>query len=311
MSTFSFNLPDFVLVWWALLYEALPFVALGALMSGLLERCVSRETVVRFFPQNRLLGIAASACIGLVFPMCECGVVPVVRRLVTKGVPASCAVTYMLASPIINPLVILSTAIAFRNKGQWTVVGLRLGLGFLVAAVLGIVVWRLLGEENLMLGEASGSHGETPCHEHQPRGNVVLDALTTAAEDFLQIGATLVVGAALAAVINSGFSRTAMEPFAGNPWAAVSGMSLLAIALNLCSEADAFVAASFYAFPLAAKMAFLVLGPMVDVKLLLMYSTVFRPRAIVTISGITIGLIWILCVTGYAWMPAVSTVGVR
>ena len=97
-----------------------------------------------------------------------------------------------------------------------------------------------------------------------------------------------------------------MEPFADNPLAAVSGMSALAVVLNLCSEADAFVAASFYAFPLAAKMAFLVLGPMVDIKLLLMYSTVFRPLAIVTISGITIVLIWTLCVTGYVWMPALG-----
>ena len=86
MTDFSFNLSDFVLVWWGLLYEALPFVVVGAILSGLLECCVSSETVARLFPKNRVLGIGLSACIGLLFPLCECGIVPIVRRLVLKGV---------------------------------------------------------------------------------------------------------------------------------------------------------------------------------------------------------------------------------
>jgi uncharacterized membrane protein YraQ (UPF0718 family) len=312
MSAFSFDWSDFVFVWWGVLYEALPFVVLGTLLSGFVERCVSRETVVRFFPKNRVVGIGVSACLGLIFPMCECGVVPVVRRLVAKGVPASCGVAYMLASPIINPLVILSTAIAFRGKESWAtslkVVGLRVGLGYVVAVAVGLMVWKLLGERNVLLGrlDASDDHA----HEPAPKGgvwNVLRDVLVHAAGDFMVIGATLVVGAALAALINSGFSRAAMEPFAANPWTAVAGMSALAVGLNLCSEADAFVASSFFAFPLAAKMAFLVLGPMVDVKLIAMYTTMFRPKAIIVISGITTLLVFLLCVTGYWWMPAVST----
>lgn len=316
MSAFSFNWSDFVFVWWGVLYEALPFVVLGTLLSGFVERCVSRETVVRFFPKSRIVGIGVSACLGLIFPMCECGVVPVVRRLVAKGVPASCGVAYMLASPIINPLVILSTTIAFRGKGSWapslTVVGLRVGLGYVVAVAVGLVVWKLLGERNVLLVklDASDDHVHEPAHKGSVP-SVLRDVLVHAASDFMVIGATLVVGAALAALINSGFSRAAMEPFAANPLKAVTGMSALAIGLNLCSEADAFVASSFFAFPLAAKMAFLVLGPMVDVKLIAMYTTMFRPKAIIAISGLTTLLIFLLCVTGYVWMPAVSTGAVR
>jgi len=117
--------------------------------------------------------------------------------------------------------------------------------------------------------------------------------LAIAAGDFLQIGATLVLGAGIAALINSGFSRQAMLPLADNPWTAVPAMMVLAAALNLCSEADAFVAASFYAFPLAAQLAFLVLGPMFDLKLLAMYTALFRPRAIAVISGLVIGLVFL------------------
>jgi len=237
--------------------------------------------------------------------MCECGVVPVVRRLMRKGVPVSCAVAYMLASPVVNPVAIASTAVAFRGRDAWAVVSLRVGLAIVVATVVAAVVWRLLGEQKVLLGDC-GADDDNHAPGQAPRGSLPLAILTTAAEDFLQIGATLVVGAALAALINSSFSRSAMEPLAANPWAAVTGMQVLAVALNLCSEADAFVASSFYAFPLPAKLAFLVLGPMVDLKLLAMYATMFRLRAIVAISGTTTLLVWILCATGYFWMPALG-----
>lgn len=308
MSSFSFNLSDFVMVWWGLLYEALPFVVLGTLVSGAVERCVSRETVVRFFPKNRILGIGASACMGLIFPMCECGVVPVVRRLMRKGVPASCGVTYLLAAPIINPLVILSTIVAFRSKDSWTmswvVTGLRVGMGLAVAVLVGIAVWKLFGEQGVLLSRHQTGEDDAR-DEIVHQGSVVGDTLLLAAGDFMEIGATLVVGTAIAALVNSGFSHAAMVPFASNPVAAVTSMSVLAVGLNLCSEADAFVARSFYAFPLAAKMAFLVLGPMVDIKLLAMYTTVFRPKAILAISGLTTLLVFALCVTGHLWMPLI------
>jgi len=302
MRAFSLNLSDLVFVWWGLLYEALPFLALGALLSGVVERCVSRETVARFFPRNRWVGIGASALLGLVFPMCECGVVPVVRRLLWKGVPVSCGIAYLLASPIVNPLVIASTVLAFRNTGGWAVAGLRVAGGFAVAVLVSVAVWKLLGEENV-LRDDRGPKTADGNHEHAQRGGVVCDILSTAAGDFMLMGATLVAGGAIAALINSGFSRAAMEPFASNPPMAVGGMMGLAVALNLCSEADAFVAASFYAFPLAAKLAFLVLGPMLDVKLLLMYSTVFKPRAIGAISGAVALLVFVGGVTGCAWVP--------
>ncbi len=304
MESYSFNLSDFVFVWWGLLYEAMPFVVVGTLLSGFVERCVSRETVVRFFPKSRVLGITVSALLGLIFPMCECGIVPVVRRLVRKGVPVSCGVTYMLASPIINPLVILSTAIAFQGTHVWLITGLRVGMGYVVAVAMGLIVWRLLGEENILLKRHRKGGQEGP-EEIAHRGSVLGDTLLLAAGDFLEIGATLVVGTGLAAAVNSGFSLAAMEPFANNPFTAVGSMSALAIGLNLCSEADAFVAASFFAFPLPAKMAFLVLGPMVDIKLIVMYTTMFRPKAILAISGLTTLLIFALCVTGYVWMPEI------
>jgi len=309
MTAFSFDLGDFVLVWWALLYEALPFVLIGSVAAGFVERCLSEDRVTRLFPKHRGLGIVASACLGLIFPMCECGIVPVVRRLVRKGVPVSCGVAYMLASPIVNPLVILSTAVAFRPEGGWRVAAIRSGMGLAVAVALGVFVWKLFGEDKVLLpGLEAGNAGNTHGLAAGP-GSVLGDALSVAAGDFIEIGAYLAFGTAIAALINSGLSRAVMEQFAERPAPAVGGMMGMAVMLNLCSEADAFVAASFRAFPLAPKMAFLVMGPMIDVKLLIVYTTVFRPKAIVAISGLTALLIFLLCITGYGWMPALALPG--
>ena len=305
---FSFNLNDFVLVWLSLLYEGLPFVALGSIISGTVETFVSREAVVRCVPRNRVVGIVASAFLGMAFPMCECGIVPVVRRLVTKGVPASCAITYMLAAPIVHPLVIISTIIAFRGQGYVGVTLLRLGLGVSVATAVGLIIWRTIGEQNVFLarGDAGGPADDAPPCATLPVSlprRLVL-ALQTSAEDFVDFSVFFVGGTAVAAVINSGFSRAAIAPFAQQPVASVAGFMVLAVLLNVCSEADAFIAASFQSFSIPARLSFLVLGPMLDVKLVLMYTAVFRRRAIVVLCLLMIAFVFALCVTGHGWMPA-------
>ncbi|MBT3374810.1 MAG: permease [Lentisphaerae bacterium] len=305
---FSFSLNDFVLVWMSLLYEALPFIALGSIISGVVETFVSREAVVRYMPRNRAVGIVASAFLGVLFPMCECGIVPVVRRLVAKGVPASCAITYMLAAPIVHPLVVVSTMIAFRGQGAPGVTLLRVGCGVAVAISVGVVMWRMFGDGGIFLetmqpeteeqeGEAGADSGAGPL------GVRVHQALRTAADDFVVFSVFLIGGTAIAAVINSGFSRAAMAPIAEHEAASVAGLMLLAVLLNVCSEADAFIAASFQAFSLPAKLSFIVLGPMLDIKLLLMFLAVFRKRAIAVLSCLMVGLVFLLCVTGHRWMP--------
>ncbi len=305
---FSFNLNDFVLVWMSLLYEGLPFVALGSIVSGTVETFVSREAVVRCVPRNRVVGIVASAFLGMAFPMCECGIVPVVRRLVSKGVPASCAITYMLAAPIVHPLVIISTVIAFRGQGYVGVTLLRVGLGVLVASAVGLIIWRTVGEKNVFLShvDTESSANEEPACPIVPRPftDKLLLALQTSAEDFVDFSVFFVGGTAVAAVINSGFSRAAIAPFAQQPVASVAGFMVLAVLLNVCSEADAFIAASFQSFSIPARLSFLVLGPMLDVKLVLMYTAVFRRRAIVVLCLLMIGFVFVLCVTGHGWMPA-------
>jgi uncharacterized membrane protein YraQ (UPF0718 family) len=317
---FSFNLNDFVLVWLSLLYEALPFIAVGAVVSGIIAACVSRELIARLLPGNRFVALCLSAVLGLAFPVCECGIIPVIRRLVAKGVPVSCAVTYMLAAPIINPVVIAGTLLAFRGQGFVGVALVRAVLGFVIAVSIGLIIWKLVGEGELLLpgleptgaeadraaedGEPQDGHGHHRAPGPRSSGQVIESVFSYATHDFLEIATYLVLGSALAAVINSGFHRSAIQPFAENPFLSVGGMMLLAVLLNLCSEADAFVAASFYAFSLPAKVAFLVLGPMLDIKLVLMYTRLFRGRAIALIVSLVVAFVFLLCVTGQQWIPS-------
>src|SRR3954451_14710493 len=132
---------DFILLFSSVLWEAMPFIVLGAVVAGVLEEFLPQELLTRFLPKSVVPAVMIGALLGLVFPMCECGIVVVMRRLLRKGLPLSCCIAYMLAGPIINLVVIFSTWVAFRDhKIGYEMVGLRVGLGFIVACITGFVV---------------------------------------------------------------------------------------------------------------------------------------------------------------------------
>ena len=126
MSWFTFNLQDFSISFLSILFEGVPFMFIGTLLSGIIDAFVPSETMEKFLPRNQIAAIALSGVLGVVFPMCECGVVPVIRRLIRKGLPVSCALTYLLAAPIVNPIVALSTFAAFRGQHPAMVTSMRL-----------------------------------------------------------------------------------------------------------------------------------------------------------------------------------------
>ncbi len=283
--------------------EALPFVMLGALLGGLIEEFVSRERVTNLFVHRKHGAVFLAGLLGLVAPVCECAVIPVTRRLVSKGVPFHVAVAYLLAGPMVNPLVAASTWLAYG--GQWSVVALRLGIGYVVAVTAALVMgWRFPGaaavRPEVLAGHADdcghdhGHEHHDHSHDHSPAplGRRLQRALRLAANDFLLVGQFLVLGAFFAAVSQSYVERQAFVALASNPPAAIGLMMLLAVLLNLCSEADAFVAASFQKLlPLSAQMAFMVLGPMLDLKLLAMYLSFVRQRALVLLVTLMVVLV--------------------
>jgi uncharacterized membrane protein YraQ (UPF0718 family) len=311
--TFLDQLVLFVGEFLSILYEAMPFIVIGAVIAGFLEEMVPQRVVAKFIPRNRPLAIAMSALLGLVFPMCECGIVPVMRRLLGKGVPISCCVAYMLAGPIINVVVISSTLAAFARHdfGYW-ITGLRVGGGFIVAFITASIVdWqhRVHGSQKLLMplllpggrttkaedeDEGNGAAGKRPLW--QRLGNVS----ETALHDFTDITLFLILGALIAAMSGRVMDKDQMESLSGNyPVLAILIMMGLAILLCLCSEADAFVAASYTKLHPAAKLSFLVLGPMMDLKLFMMYTRVFRFRLIWTIIGSVVVQVFLFSLLWY------------
>lgn len=289
----------------SIIWEAFPFVVLGAIIAGILEEVVPQQAIAKMVPRNSLLAVGIGAVLGLAFPMCECGIVPVMRRLLRKGLPLGTCVAYMLAGPIINLIVISSTAVAFGPHGIGPqMVGLRVGLALVVAVVTASIVqaqYRKYGNRLLtpLAAPVTTEHGAleaiegTPIHpsvnragESRPLWQRVSNISETALHDFVDIMVFLTLGACLAGIVKV-WGPTPDEVQAmseGYPALTIAAMMLMAVVMCLCSEADAFVAASFTTMHPSAKLSFLVLGPMFDLKLLLMFTRVFRKRIILTIA---------------------------
>ena len=271
----------FVLIFTSIVVEALPFVLLGALVSALIEVYVPEEVFGRIARWPLALQLPGAALGGLAFPVCECGSIPVARRLMVKGIHPAAGIAFMLAAPVVNPVVLASTIVAYRGRGiaPQMVLG-RAGLGLLVAIVVG---WAL-GRGRIGLGSA------TRVHEHVGERNLaaVGQHLGT---DFFFMGRFVVLGGALAAVLQTVVPQGVVSGVARTP--VVGSLALMAIAflLSLCSEADAFVAVSFIQFPLGAQLAFLVFGPVVDAKLAFLYGGTFSRGFVVRLVTVAVPVV--------------------
>ena len=298
----------------SIVLEAFPFMLVGTLIGGFIEVFVSRERIAKLMPKGSWLAIFVGAGLGFVLPVCECAIVPVVRRLLAKGVPLGAAIAFLLGGPIFNPVVAASTAVAYSFV--WEIVATRLVLGFMIAVTIGILMDLFFSRESAILQQPDTKHecgcGHEHCdHDHSHEAEApffakVGRAISHAADDFFDIGRFLVIGAFIAAVLQSVVARQAFfELIAGTPLFSILLMMGLAVVLNLCSEADAFVAASFRStlLPLSAQMGFMVLGPMLDVKLLIMYTRVFRKRAIVALALMVFAVVLLSMLTLDATLP--------
>jgi uncharacterized protein len=314
MSWFHFSWQNFWFSFLALAFEGLPFVLVGSLISGFIAAFVPSRVITRFLPKNRFLATLVSGLLGLIFPVCECGVVPVVRRLLDKGLPLSCGITYMLASPIVNPLVAISTYAAFRAQQPGLNTGIRLISGYLVAVIVGLAVSRL-DPARLLGGQAVPTRARrrtalsiaTMPDSSDATGGVsvmqrVIGAVQLASDDFIDTAIYFMIGAAVASVFNTAVDQRIILPLASSPVLSVAAMMVIAGILTLCSTSDAFIAATFTAFPIPARMAFLIFGPMFDFKLLFLYSALLKKRTVVALGVGLFVIVGVLCV---AFLPAI------
>jgi uncharacterized protein len=273
--------------------QAVPFLVLGVLVSGGIAAFVPASVFMRIMPSRPSLAVPAAASSGVVLPGCECGSVPIANRLIDRGVRPSAALAFLLSSPAINPVVLAATAVAFSGLDS-SMVWARLVAGLVTAVAVGWI-WERIGRPEWMRPRsARGDQGQ------EERGWPVF--LSTMRGDFTEAGGFLVLGAAVAATFKVLVSQRWLDDVGSSILWSVLLMGLLAFMLALCSEADAFVAASFSTIPLVGKLVFLTVGPAVDVKLVSLQAGTFGRRfavrfapltfAVATVTAMLVGLLF-------------------
>jgi uncharacterized membrane protein YraQ (UPF0718 family) len=365
----SFSHSTFAYFFLSLLMEGAPFILLGTLVSGFIDVYMPSGMVEKFLPKRKFPAVLTCGLLGLILPVCECAVVPVIRRLVAKGLPVSCAFTYMLAAPIVNPVTILSTWSAFNEQQALYVTLSRIGIGYLVAVVVGVVLMYVPIEKVLkksLLAKVAGSkagHKHTDCnhghdaeqkcghshsHHHESCGhdhahhqdgtcehdqkheskcahdhshdhdhdescghdhshehhhhhsNKLVAAMRSGMKDFVDVAVYFTIGVCLTTLFNImqvGYFET-INSFAADTFKGTALLMVLAFVLSVCSTSDAFLAASLGTFSYASKMAFMVFGPMMDVKLLFLYQTVMRKKFLAVFCFVLFFFVGAICI---AW----------
>lgn len=262
----------------SIVLEAIPFVLLGVFFSAFIQTFVTEEQVRRWTPRNPLLELPFAGLLGFLFPVCECAVIPVVRRLIQKGMPVHVGIVFLLAGPIVNPVVLSSTFLAFQRQPDMALY--RAAAGLIVALAAGVLVWLFVRRNPLRLGVERQILHEA-AHTEAIRGKLSA-TLSHAVDEFFDMGKYLLFGALISALLQVFVSRDTLLSIGQTPLTSHLVMMGMAYLFSLCSEADAFIAASFAnTFHAGSLLAFLVYGPMLDLKNTLMLFSTFRAGFVV------------------------------
>ena len=355
---------SFALAFKSILIEGAPFILIGTIFSGFIGVYLPSGTIERYLPKNKTLAIFVAGLLGLILPVCECAVVPVIRRLVSKGLPLSCAFAYMLAAPIVNPITIFSTWNAFPDFESWPhrtefFTFSRIFVGYVSAVVVSLIVLRIPLEKVLLpkilkSNEKSTSKPATSCcnhthehahdcdhsghehkhgahdhkdccshdshddhdhkdccshdshdHDHGPQSRLIL-AMRSALNDFTDVAIYFSIGVLITALFNIRADEAWLANLAKGPIGEVAAFMGLSFLLSLCSTSDAFIAATIApptSLRNAARLAFMVFGPMMDVKLIFLYATILRPKFIACLA---VGLFLFVGTACLIWTPLLA-----
>lgn len=295
---FSF-IQNFNTIFISIILEAIPFILLGAFISALIQEFVSEQLIAKIIPKNKFLGLLGAAFLGIIFPVCECAIIPITKRLIKKGVPTGIAVTFMLSVPIVNPIVLLSTYYAFYDRPSMVLI--RGGFGLLVAVIVGFLVTCVeIGNSMPIKDDRFDLDDKCYCgcdsyNDLYNKHSKVKSLLEHTSKEFMNIIKYLIFGAALSSIFQTLVPKQSIAFLGHNQVLSVIILMLLAFVLSVCSEADAFIARTFLGqFTIGAVGAFLILGPMLDIKNTLMLFGNFKRglviRLIIYIALITISV---------------------
>jgi uncharacterized membrane protein YraQ (UPF0718 family) len=282
---YGFGLQSFKTIFISIILEAMPFILIGVLVSSFMHIFISDRTVQRFIPRDPMLAILFACVLGFLFPVCECGLIPIVRRLIKKGMPLYVGIVFILVGPIINPIVFASTYLAFRTKPEMLYT--RMGLAFLVGMFIGLFIYYFIKKNPLKYTVSSESH-------YHAGGHKLVSMLEHAGSEFIEIGKYMVLGSIVTAAIQTFVSRGTLIDIGQGEISSHLFMMGFAYVLSLCSTSDAFVASSFInTFSAGSLLTFLVFGPMLDFKGTLMLLSVFRAKFVLLLIGLIVLTVFI------------------
>jgi uncharacterized membrane protein YraQ (UPF0718 family) len=275
----------FATVFLGIFIEAVPYLLLGTLASGLVEVFLDRDQISKWISHRPVAAAVGGAFMGMVFPVCECGVVPLTRRLFSKGLPLPAGISFLLAAPVLNPIVVFSTAAAF---GWGNMLFWRMGISLVIAIVVGLVFSVERDPAQILRPVLTLSHD----HDHSPTEHLSIvekfrQAFLVTVDEFFEMGRYLILGSMLAAGLQTFIPQSTLLAIGSGPVLSILVMLVLAIVLSICSTVDAFVALGFMGtFSFGSVLSFLVFGPMVDIKSVIMYLQVFRRRPVTYLVAI-------------------------
>ncbi|MGH4140658.1 permease [Clostridium sp.] len=329
-------LNDFSTVFLSIIFEGIPFILIGALVSSIIQIFVSEEAIAKIIPKNKFVGVLIASLVGLVFPVCECAIVPITRRLIKKGVPLSIAVTFMLSVPIMNPVVLLSTHYAFMGMSYMVIA--RAMFGMIGSITIGILIGVLhkdspfkhqvvrkarstrkaegdFKHQNVVRSKSTNhikhnhihvdknndncSCGHT--HNHSKYDNRILrnieEIITHTSAELYDIGRFFIMGVFLSTCMQIFIPKEFILSIGGGVLSSIIVMMMLAFVLSVCSETDAFIARSFLGqFTSGSILGFLILGPMIDIKNTIMLCGSFKLSFVAKLIFLIIAICFILAV---------------
>lgn len=263
----------------ALVAESLPFLLAGAIVASFVGARWLPSLAVRH-PRTAVVLAPLS---GTALPLCDCGLVPIARRLGSGGVAGAAINGFVAGAPLTNPIVILSTLVAFPGAPEM-VIG-RVGIGVVVAMLAAG-----LAPPPSCAGDPHDDHGTRP------------GLLETVGGELVRMGPPLVLAALAAGIVTALLPERVLVSAGSQPLLAAAGMMLLAFLLSLCSQADAFVAASL---PVGAlpRLAFLLIGPTLNLRLATLYRREFGTRWIAGYAAVVIPAVLVLATLWTTWGP--------
>ncbi|MCM3792857.1 MULTISPECIES: permease [Priestia] len=274
----------------SIVLEAIPFILLGVFASALIQVFVSEELVQRLIPKNPYIALLPAVLVSALLPVCECAIIPVIRRLLKKGMPLHIGVVILVGAPILNPVVFAATFYAFQSNTS--IVYSRMGLAVVACLLIGLSVYFFFKNSNQL------RHVHVHEHEDAKVGNKLKQTLYHASDEFFDMGKYLLFGALVASLFQTFLDRQLLTNLASNDYMSSAVMMGFAYVLSLCSEADAFVASSFsHTFSPTALLAFLLYGPMMDFKNTIMLLSFFKKRFAFSLIFIITVIVYLVVMT--------------